>query len=139
MRAKLLIRIAAGCLLFFAIGHSIGHTTRRDTKDPKEQEALRVMAENKFDMFGTMRSYDDNYEGMSLNLIFTLLAFVGVLWALSGSVDNAPSLVRNALIPIGLCTVAFAVTGFLYFFLVPAITCVVASILIFVAAGSIRK
>jgi hypothetical protein len=139
MRAKLLIRIAAGCLLFFAVGHSIGHSTRRDTTDPKEQETLRVMIENKFDMFGQMRSYDDNYEGMSLNLIFTLLAFVGVLWVLSGAVNNAPSLVRNALIPIGICTVVFAVTAFLYFFLVPAITCVVAGILIFAAVVSIRK
>ncbi len=139
MRPKLLIRIAAGCLLFFAIGHSIGHITRRDTTDPKMLEALRVMTENKFDLFGQMRTYDGLYEGMSINLTLTLLAFTAVVWILSGAVETAPSLVRNALIPIGLCTIGFAVTGFLYFFPVPAVTCVVASILIFAAVVAIKK
>ena len=71
MKPKILLRIAAGLLLFFAAGHSVGHFTRHDVKDPKAKEILGMMSDYKFDMFGKMRSYDDAYEGMSLNLIFT--------------------------------------------------------------------
>jgi hypothetical protein len=138
MTAKLLVRLAAACLLFFALGHSVGHSSRRNVSDPKAKEVLQAMSDNKFDMFGQMRSYDENYEGMSLNLIFTLLAFIFILWTISGSLDTNQALAQRLLVPIGLCVVGFAVTGFLYFFLVPAITCVAAAIFIFWSVAKSR-
>lgn len=139
MKTKILLRAASGCLLFFAIGHSIGHVTRHTVTDPKAQEVLNIMSENKFDMFGQMRSYDENYTGMSLNLIFTLLAFVCILWLLSGQVETQPQFVRNMLLPIAICVLGFCATSFLFFFPVPAITCLLASILLLIAIVVLTK
>jgi len=129
MTPKLLLRIAVGCLLFFALGHSLGHFTRHDVTDPKAKEVLRQMTENKFDMFGQLRSYDENYTGMSLNLIFTLLALASVLWIISTQTEKQPILARNILIPIAICVFGFGITSFLYFFTIPAVTCLLATIL----------
>lgn len=133
MKTKILLRIAAGCLLFFSLGHSIGHFTRHNVTDPKAKEVLQLMTENKFDMFGQVRSYDDNYTGMSFNLIFTLIAFLIVIWLLSNQVDNQPKFIRNLLIPIAICVLGFSITSFMYFFPLPAITCLIATILMTVS------
>jgi hypothetical protein len=129
MKPKLLLRIAACLLLFFACGHSIGHFTRHDVTDPKAREVLRQMTENKFDMFGQQRSYDQNYTGMSLNLILTLFVFASILLMLSTQTEKEPLFVKNLLVPITFCVVGFSVTGFLYFFTMPAVTCLFASLL----------
>ncbi len=130
MKPKLLLRVAAGCLLFFAFGHSMGHFNRHHVTDPKAKEVLQQMIEHKFDMFGQLRSYDENYTGMSLNLIFTLLALAAVLWLLSTHTEKQPVLVKQVLVPLTLCILGFSVTSFLYFFPVPAVTCLVAAVLI---------
>lgn len=128
MKPKLLIRLAACCLMFFALGHSIGHFTRHTTSDPKAQEVLHIMAVNKFDMFGQMRSYDENYTGMSTNLILNLLAFIIILWSVSGVTSENKKLAISVLIPVSLCVLGYSITGFLYFFTLPAVTCLLATI-----------
>lgn len=127
MQSKLLLRIAAGCLLFFATGHSIGHFTRHEVTDPQAKEIIQLMTEYQFDMFGTMRSYDENYTGMSLNLLITLAALITLIWILSNEVDHHRNLAKHLLIPIAACVAGFSVTSFLYFFPLPAITCLAAS------------
>lgn len=129
MKPILLLRIATGCILFFALGHSIGHFSRHNVTDPKAKAVLQQMIENKFDMFGQLRSYDENYTGMSLNLIFTLLAFASILWILSTKTEAQPQLVKIILVPITICIFGFSITSFLYFFPVPAITCFVSSLI----------
>ncbi|MBY0424996.1 MAG: hypothetical protein K2Q22_05100 [Cytophagales bacterium] len=129
MKPKLLLRLAAGCLLFFAVGHSIGHVSRHSVSDPLAQEVLRQMSIHKFDMFGQKRSYDENYTGMSLNLIFTLIAFATILWMISSFAEQQPRFSKNLLIPIACCTLGFSITSYLYFFPVPAVSSLVASIL----------
>lgn len=130
MKAKLLIRIAAGCMLFFALGHSAGHVSRKTIADTKAQEVLKTMADFKYNQFGQMRSYDENYTGMSVNLIATLLMLTLVLWFLSNLAEKSPRATMQILIPIAMCVYAFAVTGFIYFFMVPAITCLLAGFLL---------
>lgn len=126
MKTKLLLRIAAGCLLFFATGHSIGHFTRHNVADPKAREVLHQMSINKFDMFGQLRSFDENYTGMSLNLIFSLLALAALLFILSAQTEKQAVLVKNLLIPITVCVCGFGITSFLYFFPMPALSCLLA-------------
>lgn len=128
MSPKLLLRIAGGCLLFFLLGHSMGHFQRHAVTDPKARQVLQIMSENRFDMFGQLRSYDENYTGMSLNLLLTLAAFSFILFALASKVETFPSLVRIILVPIGLAVAGFALTSYLYFFPVPAVTCLLATL-----------
>lgn len=139
MTSKLLLRMAAGCLLFFAVGHSAGHFTRHDVSDPKAKEILELMINNKFDMFGQMRSYDENYTGMSLNLIITLLALTCLVWIAAGYVKDYPMIMKKILIPIAGCVLVFSVTGFLFFFPVPAVTCLIAAVLISVTIIRLNK
>lgn len=129
MKPKLLLRFAAGCLMFFAMGHTIGHFTRHNVNEPKAREVLRQMTENKFNMFGQLRSYDENYTGMSLNLIFTLLTLAYVLWILSVYTEKQPTLVKQLLIPVTICAFGFSLTSFLYFFTMPAFTCLLVVVL----------
>ena len=128
-KPKLLIRIAAGLILFFAFGHIMGHFTRYDVTDPKEKEVLQMMNNNKFDLFGQITSYDKMYTGMSMNLIFTLLAFTIILWHISNISTDNKKLATRLLLPVTFCVFGFSITSFLFFFPIPAITCLIAGLL----------
>ena len=56
MKPKLLIRIAAGCLLFFALGHTMGHSSRKEIADEKAQEVIKAMEGYRYNLFGQLRS-----------------------------------------------------------------------------------
>jgi hypothetical protein len=133
MTPKLLIRIAAGLVLFFAFGHTVGHTTRHQAEGA-QQTVVTMMQDVRFDFFRNTTSYDGMYNGMSLNLIFTLIAFALVLWFVSNVTNEKPKLALQIVLPIALCVFGFAVTSFLYFFLVPAVTCLLASLALTFAA-----
>lgn len=139
MRPKLLLRIATGCLLFFAVGHSIGHSTRHQVTDTKAKEVLQMMTDNKFDLYGQMRSYDEMFTGMSLNLTLTLLAFIAIQWTISTIADTDKKLAIKLLIPLSLCVFGFSVTAFLFFFPVPAITCLITVILNTIAGIQLNR
>jgi hypothetical protein len=139
MKPKLLIRIAAGCMLFFAVGHSIGHSTRHDATDAKSLEVWKIVREHKFDVFGEMRSIDENYTGMSLNFIFTLLAFTVVLWVISNRAERDPAGSKWTILPIMLAAFGYAVTSYLYFFMVPAATSLIAGISLAIAFVKLKE
>lgn len=139
MKPKLLIRIAAGCMLFFAFGHSMGHFTRHEVTTQTEKDVLKIMSENKFDLFGHTTSYDGMYTGISLDLIFTLLAFTIILWLISTISTTDKKTAFNLLLPLTLCVLGFSVTGFLFFFPVPAITCLVTVLLSVVALIKLKS
>jgi len=130
MKPGILLKLAAGCTAFFATGHSIGHFTRHNISDLKAREVLRLMVETRFDMFGFMRTYDENYRGMSINLIITLIALTFILWTLAKHCETNVELSINILTLIMLLLLGFSITGFLFFFHVPAITCLVGAIFI---------
>jgi hypothetical protein len=139
MKPKLLIRIAMGCVLFFAVGHSIGHFNRKNITDPNQKAVVKMMESFKFPLGPQMRSYDELLEGMSANLSIALLMIAALLWVVSGIASSEPKTSAKILWPVFLCLVAFTATGFLYFFIVPAITCAVASALIIVSINLLGK
>jgi hypothetical protein len=138
MSPKLLIRIAAATTLFFAFGHSMGHFTRYDVTDTKEKAVIQTMVDNKFDLFGHTTSYDGMYTGVSMNLIFTLIAFTILLWHISNISKVDRSAAAKLLLPVILCVLGFSITSFLYFFPVPGITCIITVILLTVAVVKLR-
>ncbi|NOU46609.1 MAG: hypothetical protein HOO86_06050 [Bacteroidales bacterium] len=129
MKPKVMLRFASGILILFTFWHIAVHFTRHNTKDIRIQKVLKAMTENKFEMFGQLRSYDDNYNGMSLNLIFSLLAFSIMLWILSIFTERNRVLVRALLVPISFCLIGYSITGFLYFSPIPAYTSFIAAVL----------
>jgi len=139
MKPKVLLRFASILLVVFALEQTVGYFTRHDTKDIRIQKVLKVMTENKFNMYGQMRSYDENYNGMALDLIFSLIAFSAVLWVLSIFAERNRVLVRTLLLPISFGLLGFSITGFLFFFPIPAYTSLFAAVLALIAMFSMVK
>lgn len=136
---KLLLRIAAGFVLFFVLGHSVGHFTRKQVSDPQGRHVLKIMEDYKFDQFGQLRSYDENYTGMSLNLLLSLLLLTSIILITVPITESSPRVAKRLLLPVMLCLLGFSVTGFLFFFPVPAITCLIAACLIGVSLIKLNK
>jgi hypothetical protein len=139
MTPKLLLRIAAGAVLFFALGHTMGHLTRKSTNVPEAKAVFKIMEEYKFPIGSQLRSYDEFYEGMSINLIITLLSITAILWMLSSVSSQFSKITSQLLWPVLLCLVAFTFTGFMYFFILPAATCALASLLIVFSIIKLNK
>lgn len=115
--------------MFLALGHTVGHITRHSVTDPRARELQRPMMDDKFEMFGALRSYGENSTGLSMNMIATLLAFSIITWGLAGQVEKNGALVKVILIPMTFAVSIFAITGFVYSSLAPAITCLIAAAL----------
>jgi len=139
MRPKLLLRIAAFFILFVAVGHTIGNCTRKATTDARQQEIFKKMADYKFDFGGSMRSWDNFYEGMTLDVSLTLVIFTVLLWLISGSAHKYPVFCTSLLWAMLTCFIGFTIIGFLYFFVVPATCTLIASLLLIVVIFQLRK
>lgn len=139
MKPTLALRLATFCILFFIGGHTIGHITRKDAADPKARQVFALMEEYKFPIGNQFRSYDEFYTGMSLNLIASLMVFALLLWVASEIAGKEPGACNKILFPVLLGTIAYTITGFLYFFVVPALTCLIASLLIAYSLYQLNK
>jgi len=139
MQPKLLLRISAFFTLFVAVGHTLGNCTRKATTDAHQQEIFKKMEGYKFNFGGSMRSWDNFYDGMSLDVSVTLAVFTVLLWLISGSAKKYPVFCTSLLWTILACFVGLTIIGFMYFFVVPATCTLIASLLILVVIFQLRK
>lgn len=139
MKPRILLRITVVLTLFYAFGHVMGHLTRKETSDPVNKEVIRQMEQNKFSVNGSMRSWDDFYEALSLDSALVLLVFAVIFWMLSGMVEKYPRVVYNLLWPILICLIGFSITNFLYVFMIPTATSLITCIVIITALIQLRK
>lgn len=114
MRAKLPLRISAGVLLLFAIGHTAGFLSFR----PKEPEAVAVLESMRrvpFDFGGQTVHWLDLYRGFGLAISISGFAFPIIAWRLSTATPAEAPLAR--LIAWLLCAIQLgsAVLSLLYF------------------------
>jgi hypothetical protein len=138
LSARILIRLAVLAVLFFAVGHTIGEAGRKSNPAPAEREVLAAMQSHQLPVGGQLRSYDDLYTGLSINLSIALAAIAVLLWLLSGLAETQPRLCARLLwVPL-LALAAYAVTGFRFFFSAPAFTSLVAAILLALALIRLR-
>ncbi len=133
MKPKVLMRSASGLLFIYGVGHTIIHFTRHKTHDVVAQKVMKTMAEYKVFMYGQMRSFDENYNGMSINMIFSLLSFSAILWILSIFAERNRVMVRASLVAVSFCLLGYTVTGFIYFFPAPAYASLFSAVLTLVA------
>lgn len=133
MTPSLLIYIASGLLLFFAFGHAIGHFSRHKIAGEDATNVFQLMKTTQFNQFGKMRSFDENYTGMSFNLMAILLTLSTILIGTAIYLDTFLLQAGLLLIPISFCTLIFSITSWRYFFPLPAITCFLATICLIIA------
>lgn len=140
LSAKLLIRVAAGALLFFALGHSAGHYELTHSADTGKALALKLMDVKKFDMpGGVQRSLAENLIGYSLIVATMLFTIIGVLIYLS---RLAYPVLQAQWGGLAILAAGLAVVGawcFMYFFALPGLSCLVAALALGFAAVRLQK
>ena len=116
MKAKLLLRIAAGLILVHLLGHTVGHMTWDAPEDAKMKEVVTTMKSHKAEFMGATKSMADYYIGYSL-MIFGLFAMSALLlWFISGFVNDQRQIANRLLFPIGVVYVFFGIIEYVYFF-----------------------
>jgi ABC-type proline/glycine betaine transport system permease subunit len=139
MKPKILLRITVFVTLFYAFGHIMGHLTRKETTDPVNKEVIRQMEQYKFNVNGSMRSWDNFYEALSLDSALVLVVFAIIFWILSGIADKHQSVVYKLLWPILICFIGFTITHFLYVFMIPTVMSLITCILIIATIIQLRR
>src|ERR1700753_785393 len=86
--AKILLRVAAGLMLFHAAAHSIGHSGWKKPKDPLAREVIEKMTGTEFPFMGRIHSMGDYYDGYGYATTLGMLLFVGVLWVVAGEAGS---------------------------------------------------
>jgi hypothetical protein len=116
-KAKILLRIACVLIFVHLAGHFIGHTGWKNPTDPKMQEVVSVMIENKANYMGAVRSLADFYHGYSLLLFIVYGLSIWALWILSSGFNKKNSqLTKRLVIPFGITYLAFGAVEFWLFF-----------------------
>jgi hypothetical protein len=138
MTPKLLLRIAAFLVLFGATGHTIGHFTRKETDNPAQKAVFKAM-EQKFNQFGSFRSWDDFYVGLSLEMALTLFIFMVMLWVLSGNTEKYPGLCKKLLLLLLISFAGYTIIAYFYIFTIPAVTTLLVSVLLVTAIIKLKS
>jgi hypothetical protein len=139
MKPKLMLRIVALLTLFVAVGQTISHFTRRVADDPAGAAVIHHMEQYKFSIGGTTRSWDDFYDGFSLELALVMFIFTAVFTLLAGIAKKHPKICYNMLWPYLLCYTGFTIVGFADFFAVPAISTLLCCILMVMTMVQLRR
>jgi hypothetical protein len=139
MKPKIILRITVFVTLFYAFGHIMGHLTRKQTTDPVDKEVIRQMEQYKFNVNGSMRSWDNFYEALSLDSALVLLVFAVMFWMLSGLTGKYPWVVYKLLWPILICFIGFTITHFLYVFMIPTVMSLIVCMLITATLIQLRR
>ncbi len=116
MKPRLLLRIAALCILIHLIGHFFGHFSWKESPDPLKQEVIRQMTGPKFEFMGVMRSMGDYFEGYGLILFVVYGMSIALILSAIRYSDSNHDIARKVLTPIGIGYVAFGIIEFVYFF-----------------------
>jgi hypothetical protein len=139
MKAKLLLRIAAGLILIHLLGHGMGHRTWDKPTDPNMQEVVNAMLSYKTEFMGATKSMGDYYNGYSLILFFVYGMSICIVWLSSGFISHQRDIAKKILYPVGLTYVAFGIIEFLYFFPFAATISLGAGLLILFTLFTLKK
>jgi hypothetical protein len=132
MKAALFYRIAAGLLLLFAIGHTLGFRQ----SDPKwgVDALLGSMQSIHFDVQGFSRTYWDLFvaAGFSVGVFYLFAAILA--WQLGGLPGATLTLMRGTAWAFALCFAAITVVSWRYLFIIPIVFSIVITLCLIVAA-----
>jgi hypothetical protein len=116
MKAKVLLRIAAGLIFIHLLGHGVGHKDWDKPTDPRMMDVVTAMKSYQGEFMGAVHSMGDYYNGYSI-IIFGLYGMsISLLWIASGLITEQSTIIIKILYPIGIAYLFFGVVEFLYFF-----------------------
>ena len=132
MKASILYRVAAVCLLLFAVGHTVGF--RQSDPQWGVDALLTSMRSIHFDVQGFTRTYWDFFVGFGLFVtVFLLLASV-IAWQLGSLPAETLGQVRGIAWALAIGCAAVAVLSWRYFFVVPIVFSMVITVCLISAA-----
>lgn len=137
MTPRRLLRIAAILSLLYCLGHSAGMPWT-PSEGGHTDLVVGGMKSFRFDVFGTMRSYWDFYQGFGLTLSVLQLLGAVVLWLLAGLAADAPERVRPFVLAFLVASVAQVVLVVRFFFLPPLVLTVAVTIFLGLAAWKLQ-
>ena len=112
MKAKVLLKIAAGLILIHLFGHGVGHKDWDKPTDPKMMDVVTAMKSHQGEFMGAVHSMADYYKGYSI-LIFGLYGMsIAILWFASGFVHEHPAIANKILYPIGIAYLFFGIVEY---------------------------
>jgi hypothetical protein len=132
MKASIFYRIAAVCLLFFAIGHTLGF---RQSDPAWGVDALLVsMRSIHFDVQGFSRTYWDLFlaAGFSVGVFYLFTAILA--WQLGGLPVETLARMRGVAWAFALCFGAITIVSLRYLFILPIVFSSVITLCLIVAA-----
>ena len=135
MKSKLLLRIAAGLVLFHLLGHTMGHLTWDKPEDPKMAHVVDTMKGYKADFMGVAKSMADYHVGYSYIVFGLYIMSIAMLWFASGFVNENRAIAQKMLYPLGLAYIFFGVAEYIYFFPLAAITSLLAGVCVIAAVA----
>lgn len=132
MKPALLYRIAAGLLVLFAIGHTLGF--RQVDPSWGAEGVVAALKSHRFDVQGFSRTYWDFYTGFGL-FVTVFLVFAAVLaWQLGSLPQNVLRAMSVVLWTLALSFVGVTFLSWRYFFVVPIAFSAVISLCLLLAA-----
>lgn len=137
MNSKILLRIAAGLMLFHTVGHTMGALTWNQPPTPAAGLVIKGMQAAHFNFMGRYTTIASFYEGYGVIMIFVLLLITAILWLLS--IEAETKLARRLMIPLGIFLLLTAVAEFIYFFPFAAAISMLACIAVLMARFSVHQ
>ena len=116
MKAKVLLKIAAGLILIHLFGHGVGHKDWDKPTDPKMMDVVTTMKSHQGEFMGAVHSMADYYNGYSIIDFWFIRHEHCLLWFASGFVREHPAIAIKILYPIGIAYLFFGIVEFIYFF-----------------------
>ena len=132
MKASVFYRMAAGLILLFDIGHTLGF--RQSDPTWGVDALLSSMRSIHFEVQGFSRTYWDLFVGAGL-FVSVFLLFAAVLaWQLGGLSAETLARMRPTAWALALCFVALTILSFKYLFLGPIVFSLLITVCLVVAA-----
>ena len=132
MKASLFCRIAAGLLLLFAVGHTLGF--RQSDPTWGVDALLGSMRSIHFDVQGFNRTYWDLFlaAGFSVGVFYLFVAILA--WQLGGLQAETLAAMRVTVWALALCFAAITVVSWRYLFIPPIAFSIVITVCLTAAA-----
>jgi len=138
MRQVILLRAAAIVGLLFAIGHLMGGLKKWSPMS--DNPVLEQMANVRFEVMGTSRTYLDFYMGFGWSIGILMLMQAALLWQFSSLARQRFDRVRPMVAIIAIANVVSALLTLKFLFLVPALfSFAFAALLVAACFGGGRK
>ena len=137
MKASVFYRIAAICLLLFALGHTLGF--RQSDPAWGVDALLASMRSVHFDIQGFHRTYWDLFlaAGFSVGVFYLFAAILA--WQLAGLPAEILKRMRGTAWTFALCFAAITVVSWKYLFILPIVFSVVITLCLISAAWLTSK